>query len=89
MSAMTSMVSLRYYIGVEPWLQISDMDMLKEIAINHFGTSFTNRTVGLPDAYKHTFMHKYWLSACYSVGNGNKVESTKICTFFDTQPSHI
>jgi cytochrome P450 len=32
-----------YFIGIEPQLQVSDLDMIREISINLFSTSFTNR----------------------------------------------
>ena len=35
----------RYFLGISPKLQISDLDMLKEIMVKHFNTAFTNRTV--------------------------------------------
>ena len=39
--------SCRFYVGISPTLQVSDLDMLKEIMIKHFNTAFTNRRVGL------------------------------------------
>ena len=35
----------RYFLGISPKLQISELDMLKEIMVKHFNTAFTNRTV--------------------------------------------
>ena len=43
--------SCRFYVGISPTLQVSDLDMVKEIMIKHFNTAFTNRRVSLPNSH--------------------------------------